>query len=253
MVAVVARRIAASPAIIELACASNWQELLNQRQQRINDFTEGLGHTLRAGLHSDQRLPAIAAYDEERCNHVLDRLTDTIQVPTLRLNTVTHIQPFEQDDWPAAASALAPRVQGADLRFSDWAVIVMFSLVKGGRALAHFSLEEPDGAVAPPGRAALARQGFISWVVYIQVADPVGELSVSTNPLTGVRNARLFPARPARNHLGPIGAPGRKRFGHIGSIAGARTRTRFPPFMSEQACTHFSGRFFGFSRTNFVL
>ena len=27
--------------------------------------------------------------------------------------------------------------------------------------------------------------------------------------------------RPARNHLGPIGAPGRKRFGHIGSIAGA--------------------------------
>ena len=50
----------------------NWQELLSQRQQRINDFTEGLGHTLRASLHSDQRLPAIAAYDEERCNSVLD-------------------------------------------------------------------------------------------------------------------------------------------------------------------------------------
>ena len=33
--------------------------------------------------------------------------------------------------------------------------------------------------------------------------------------------------RPARNHLGPIGAPGRKRFGHIGSIAGARGRRRF--------------------------
>ena len=55
--------------------------------------------------------------------------------------------------------------------------------------------EEPDGAVAPPGRAALARQGFITWVVYIQVGYPVGELRVSTNPLTGVRNARLFPAR----------------------------------------------------------
>ena len=26
------------------------------------------------------------------------------------------------------------------------------------------------------------RQGFISWVVYVQVAYPVGELRVSTNP-----------------------------------------------------------------------
>ena len=98
---------------IELACASNWQELLDQRQQRINGFTEGLGHTLRAGLHSDQRLPAIAAYDEERCNQVLDTLINTIQVPTLRLNTVTHLKPFERDDWPAAVSALPQVTQDA--------------------------------------------------------------------------------------------------------------------------------------------
>lgn len=98
---------------IELACASNWQELLNQRRQRIGGFTEGLGHALRAGLHGDQRLPAIAAYDEERCNHVLDTLTKTIQVPTLRLNTVTHLKPFERDDWPAAVSALPQVTQDA--------------------------------------------------------------------------------------------------------------------------------------------
>ena len=48
--------------------------------------------------------------------------------------------------------------------------------------------------------------------------------------------------RPARNHLGPIGAPGRKRFGHIGSIAGARGGRRFPAFMSEQACTLYEYR-----------
>lgn len=98
---------------IELACASNWQALLDQRQQRINGFTEGLGHTLRAGLHSDQRLPAIAAYDETRCDQVLDTLTNTIQVPTLRLNTVTHLKPFERSDWPTAVSALPQVTQDA--------------------------------------------------------------------------------------------------------------------------------------------
>eukprot|EP01045_Picozoa_sp_COSAG04_P041464 COSAG04_NODE_12616_length_644_cov_1.454044_1_plen_75_part_00 len=38
---------------------------------------------------------------------------------------------------------------------------------------------KPDGAVAPPGCAALVRQGFITWVVYIQVGYPVGELRAS--------------------------------------------------------------------------
>ena len=32
------------------------------------------------------------------------------------------------------------------------------------------------------GRLCARRQGFISWVVYVQVAYPVGELRVSTNP-----------------------------------------------------------------------
>ena len=54
--------------------------------------------------------------------------------------------------------------------------------------------------------------------------------------VTDCQRAGGLAPRPARNHLGPIGAAGRKRFGHIGSIAGARTRTRFPAFMSEQAC-----------------
>lgn len=131
---------------IELACASNWQELLSQRQQRINDFTEGLGHTLRASLHSDQRLPAIAAYDEERCNSVLDTLTDTIQVPTLRLNTVTHVKPFEREDWPAAASALPAatqhawqarivgltQIQPVDPTFARWSLFLIERLMARG-------------------------------------------------------------------------------------------------------------------------
>ena len=95
---------------IELACAANWQELLTQRQAAITGFTEGLGYALRSGLHTAQRVPAINAYDETRCNEVLDTLTNTIQVPTLRLNTVLMLKPFERPDWPSAATALPQKV-----------------------------------------------------------------------------------------------------------------------------------------------
>jgi len=91
---------------IELACASNWQQLLAERRATISAFTEGLGYNLRAGLHSAQRLPAIAAYDETRCNEVLDTLQATIQVPTLRLNTVFQQQPWQRTDWTPALADL---------------------------------------------------------------------------------------------------------------------------------------------------
>ena len=131
---------------IELACAENWQELLNRRRNRINEFTEGLGHTLRAGLHSDQRIPAIQSYDEQRCDQVLDTLTTTIQVPTLRLNTVAHLRPFEKPDWPTALAELPTatqlawqaRIEGfqqmpaADPTFSDWSLFLIQRLLARG-------------------------------------------------------------------------------------------------------------------------
>lgn len=128
---------------IELACAKNWEQLLQIRQQRITNFTEGLGHNLRAGLHSDQRLPAIANYDEARCNQVLDSLVSTIQVPTLRLNTVRHLRPFLRDDWPQAFRGMPEKTQEnwqafiqatsqmpvADPTFAEWSLFLV------GRAL----------------------------------------------------------------------------------------------------------------------
>jgi hypothetical protein len=128
---------------IELACAKNWEQLLQIRQQRITNFTEGLGHNLRAGLHSDQRLPAIANYDESRCNDVLDSLVSTIQVPTLRLNTVRHLRPFLRDDWPQAFGTMPEKTQenwqafihaisqmpAADPTFAEWSLFLV------GRAL----------------------------------------------------------------------------------------------------------------------
>ena len=67
-------------------------------------------------------------------------------------------------------------------------------------------------------------------------ASTLGNRAIKKRCVTPPVCAGGLTPRPARNHLGPIGAPGRKRFGHIGSIAGARTRRRFGRFMSEQAC-----------------
>ena len=132
---------------IELACAANWQALLTQRQAKITGFTEGLGYTLRSELHSAQRIPAIKAYDETRCNEVLDTLTNTIQVPTLRLNTVLMLKPFERADWSAAATALPQDVLenwqaridllntsslGMDHTFANWSQFLIARLLERG-------------------------------------------------------------------------------------------------------------------------
>ncbi len=98
---------------IELACAGNWAELLSERQQIIGGFVEGRGYDLRRSLHSLQRIPAIKAYDEARCDQVLSSLTETIQVPTLRLNTVAVELPFNDPDWPRALAELPVEVADA--------------------------------------------------------------------------------------------------------------------------------------------
>ncbi|MFV2089921.1 MAG: hypothetical protein ACC642_04630, partial [Pseudomonadales bacterium] len=78
---------------IELACAHDWEARLVARQSAISNFVEGRGYDLRRTLHSEQRLPAIANYDEARCDSVLQTLRNVIQVPTLRLNTVATVLP----------------------------------------------------------------------------------------------------------------------------------------------------------------
>lgn len=120
---------------LELACAANWQELLAVRRQTIGAFEEGRGYDLRRELHALQRIPAIKAYDAERCDAVLEKLTHTIQVPTLRLNTVATVLPFNDPDWPRALAELPASVRKswaaqadrlrdeaprADPTFSDW-------------------------------------------------------------------------------------------------------------------------------------
>lgn len=217
---------------IELACASNWQDLLAQRQKAIGDFTEGSGYELRRSLHSAQRLPAIAAYDESRCNQVLDTLRGTTQVPTLRLNTVFQQQPWTREDWPAALSELPDDVSEqwqsridllarnnptADHRFAEWSLFLISRLLERGVPIAagtdtpigfgipgyslHTELELLVAGGMSPRQALYA--ATIAPTHFFNNADQMGQIQAGMvadlvllrgNPLENISNSRNIAA-----------------------------------------------------------
>ena len=91
---------------IELACASNAPELHETRLELLKNPGGVPGVELRSSLHDLQRSPAIAAYDEARCDRVIDSLTKTIQVPTLRMTALNLAPPFDKPDWNEALSRI---------------------------------------------------------------------------------------------------------------------------------------------------
>ncbi len=99
---------------IEMDCASNAPELHETRLELLRNPQGLSGADLRSSLHSLQRLPAIANYDEARCDRTLETLMSTTQVPTLRLSALNLAPPFARDDWADALSRI-----GADVR-AEW-------------------------------------------------------------------------------------------------------------------------------------
>jgi hypothetical protein len=213
---------------IELACAENWQALLAKRRDEISQFTEGLGYALRSRLHSEQRVPAINAYDEARCNEVLDALTETIQVPTLRLNTVMMIRPFERSDWTEAASALPKNVVdswqarikvldnsslGLDDTFAQWSLFLISRLLERnvpigagtdtpiGLAIPGYSLHTELELMVASGMS--AQQAIYSATVtpakFFALEESMGQVKagmaadlvlLEKNPLENIENTR---------------------------------------------------------------
>ena len=217
---------------IELACANNWQDLLAQRRTTITEFTEGLGYNLRSGLHSAQRLPAIAAYDESRCNDVLDSLQNTTQVPTLRLNTVFQQQPWQRDDWPQALAGLPADVAAQwqnqinllsnsqidpDHRFAQWSLFLISRLLERNVPIAA-GTDTPIGLGVPgyslhtelellvaggmTNQQAL-HAATIAPTQFFSNADEIGRIEpgmaadlvlLNANPLQDIRNTRKIEA-----------------------------------------------------------
>lgn len=98
---------------IELDCAGNAAELHETRLALLKNPDGLSGFALRSSLHSLQRLPAIANYDEERCNRIIDSLTSTMQVPTLRLGALNLDPPYLKDGWQDALARIPADVRAA--------------------------------------------------------------------------------------------------------------------------------------------
>ena len=91
---------------IEMDCASDSPTLHEERLERLRNPDGLSGFELRSSLHSLQRLPAIANYDQERCDEVIAALESTTQVPTLQLYSTGIVPPYSRDDWDAALDQL---------------------------------------------------------------------------------------------------------------------------------------------------
>ncbi len=86
----------------EMDCTPDAASLLEERKRILAEPLEGTGADLRSRLHLLQRLPAVAAYDADRCAEMLASMATTIQVPTLRLNALNLRPPFDRPDWEEA-------------------------------------------------------------------------------------------------------------------------------------------------------
>jgi hypothetical protein len=91
---------------LEMDCAADAEAMLAERRRILDEHDGPAGGDLRARLHTLHRSPAIADPDPARCAETVAALASTIQVPTLRLNSMGIVSPFERADWPAVLDRL---------------------------------------------------------------------------------------------------------------------------------------------------
>jgi imidazolonepropionase-like amidohydrolase len=150
---------------IEMDCASNSPALHEERLERLKNPDGLSGFELRSSLHSLQRLPAIANYDQERCDRTIAALKSTMQVPTLQLYSTSVVPPYDRPDWDAALDRLPPDAAApwreitterragpedeADTTFPEWALFLTGRAHAAGVPIGA-GTDTPIG-LSPPG------------------------------------------------------------------------------------------------------
>lgn len=220
---------------IELACSDEADALLALRQERIaNAVAAEGGYQLRSGLHRDQRPRALASMnvDSARCGAVLSALANTIQVPTMRLNTIGAYSPLARPDWRDALGDLPPALAAHWLARAEYFAGIMgpsadatvawnFSLVQAlhasgvpigagtdtpiAQAIPGYSLHTElermvDSGLSP--RTALAAAtlrpaeffGKQDEMGLLQVGQQADLVLLSADPLQDIRNTRAIDA-----------------------------------------------------------
>ena len=121
----------------EMDCVSDPEIWLAARQQELANAANEPGNVLRSRLHTLQRLTAITNEDPVVCAETTQALKATITVPTLRMNSMDLIVPFEREDfdqamdlipqnvsqeWREAKLALARSTEPVDTTFAEWSL-----------------------------------------------------------------------------------------------------------------------------------
>ncbi|WP_425392141.1 amidohydrolase family protein [Ekhidna sp.] len=98
---------------LELSCASNAEELLQQRKRLLAEGKNDPGGILRSRIHQAQRQVAIENYDENQANKVLEVLAknETWQIPTLTLNTAMTRRYFADSSWQKSFEYLPDHIE----------------------------------------------------------------------------------------------------------------------------------------------
>jgi len=148
---------------IETDCVADGEAWLAERRALLANPDGVPGGTLRSSLHNLQRLPAVDAYDEASCAEVVASMMNTIQVPTLRLNALGVMPPFERDDWSELLSKLPTDVseewgaateanrQGGpmrDLTYGEWSLFLVGLMHEAGVPFGA-GTDTPIGFAAP--------------------------------------------------------------------------------------------------------
>ena len=217
---------------IELDCSSDPRALLPERRQRLQNPDEVPGAQLRSSLHTLQRLSAIAEYDEGQCDEVISAMSGTIQVPTLRLNSLVLRPPFDRPDWDDLLDKLPVEIeepwrmtteerrgveQGGDDTFARWSMFLVermhrarvpiaagtdtpISFAAPGYSL-HSELEMLVRAGLSPLEA--LRSATVRPAEFFGLASEMGTVEegrladlvlLSQNPLDDIRNTRSVEA-----------------------------------------------------------
>jgi predicted amidohydrolase YtcJ len=178
---------------VELDCAGNAPELLAARRKSLASSDVESGSALRWSLHESQRLPAIAAADDERCQQVLSKLKSTIQVPTARLNGLSLIAPHDRPDWNDATARLPATVPvewtnfpfwiepdpvNRDTRYAQWALDMIGAMNDAGIRIGA-GTDTPIG-VAIPGYSLHNELDVL--------------VSAGLTPMEAIRSATITPA-----------------------------------------------------------
>ena len=217
---------------IEISCASNAEELYKARSAEIQSPGEKTGYELRRSLHQSQRTAALDTADasSERCQQVLKALTNTIQVPTLRLNTITQFSPARRADWAghlerlpqplgqnwlATAEFYAGQTSALGVRMSEWSLELVAAMLEAGvpvgagtdtpiaQAIPGYSLHTElerlvDAGMTP--RQALAA-ATLTPAEFFGISDQKGQIKtgmeadlvlLGKNPLEDIRNTRTI-------------------------------------------------------------